>query len=335
MATEYSLDIEINGIIQKVGLSGSIFELDNYGYYIHSDTADIHHENPILDKMSSLLKDDEILGGPNGVYTWVIAANKDDGTVHLYSKYTLNFQETQTKHMNIIRELGYSSEELSTNQATSRSGIINKYMFAGECLKECVRENCKLQFNLLSGSFMSNIYDATSIDVSVKEQLNKILHDILPETNIEIVESDKTFITSSSKYTKMTIDKINDLIAAGFPIYKFNLENPKEANIFKTIKTSRSLAIFNSKMQQMRDMKLRTYKAIHKVDAPQDKINEINNEFPMFTLEFLEPYKITLPTGGKKTRKLKKTKKTKKLKKTRKSRKYKSKRMYKKYKSKN
>jgi hypothetical protein len=129
------------------------FKINSFFYSIEINNKN----NPMLIEISPILEWDEILGQP-GVYCWLIGIDRN-GVIQLWAKKADSVQEVQTKHFNIIQELGDN---------------ITTILFAGELrhngrnMVTELRQAATLEFNLLSGTFMS------PVGISTPERLQYI-----------------------------------------------------------------------------------------------------------------------------------------------------------------
>ena len=138
----------------------------------------------------------------------------------------------------------------------------------------------------------------------------------MPGSNILIDETGRTFISRDNEYTRITPYKIYDLIAAGFKIYKFDLSKEDELKLYRILTTNGGLTLYNATAKGRRGFEIRKYNAANKTNIPPENvIDNINATYPIYTIESLEPYKMSI-TGGKKTRKTRK-RRTRRTKKTR------------------
>ena len=140
---EYAIPISEESS-QFPGIMFPEFKINESFYSIEIDNKN----NPMLLKISPILEWDEMLGQP-GTYCWLIGIGFDinrNPIIKLWAKKADSIQEVQTKHFNIIQELG---ENITT------------ILFAGELrhnglnIGTELRQNASLEFNLLSGTFMS------------------------------------------------------------------------------------------------------------------------------------------------------------------------------------
>ena len=155
------------------------FKINNFFYSIEIDNKN----NPMLIEISPILEWDEILGQP-GVYCWLIGKD-NNGRINLWAKKADSVQEVQTKHFNIIQELG---ENITT------------ILFAGELrhnernMETELRQHSSLEFNLLSGTFMS------PSGISSQERLQYIT-----DHQEHIVDVIKTIISENTGIPKENI----------------------------------------------------------------------------------------------------------------------------------
>ena len=126
-------------VLRPPKIVDDVFPYNNFWYAIHPDCNNI--TNKFLQDRSPLLIDDEIGEANPGIYVWVIA-NDVNGITHLYAKRTLMRQEIQTKHSNLLIEIGTIT-----------------VLCAGEFTIDTKKN---LRFNYESGTVMQNAQQMTS-----------------------------------------------------------------------------------------------------------------------------------------------------------------------------
>ena len=88
-----------------------------------------------------------------------------------------------------------------------------------------MKENASITFNFLSGSFMLDFIDNASPPAEALTEVTNIFQRSFPSYTISNDTSSKTLITTTSKYTNITIPKINDYIRHGASVYRFDLND--------------------------------------------------------------------------------------------------------------
>ena len=215
-----------------------------------------------------ILENFELCGAEDGVYTWIIC--NDEGSANrntyplLYLTQVQNIHEIGTKHMNIV------------NQKCQGKDI----KYAGELIKI----GNTLRINLLSGTYMAGIMNASNIPSNIESDLvgifkNIIDHECTGEVEAIIIEN-----TTESYITKnmtMKIDQLIKLINYDYQVYEF--PNRLEANKYKRapvelIKLQRRLPMYqsqkNEKLIEQTKNKIEEYEELLKLKPLSKEILE-------------------------------------------------------------
>lgn len=217
----------------QVGIENAIFQLpnDNKFYVIK-----VPNENQNLEKIAYTLKDDEILGAGNGVFTFIIGTEIDDSgmeTIHIWSRKVMSIQEIYTKHVNIMQssEKIYlkKQERLPLTDVEQHDGIIDSILYAGELE---IRNEKVAILNLLSGSYMLNFIDARTPSIEVIEHIEQLLKTIVGIDEVIIDKSGKTFI---NERFNMTSDLLHTYVCLGLNVYVFDTKDESKKFLNKSI----------------------------------------------------------------------------------------------------
>jgi len=261
----------------NIGFQHPTFTLDNYGYSI-----DFENTEPNMSRISSIVVNDEAEGGPDGVYCWIIGSY-EDGPKNLYCINVYSFNEIGTKHMGMMDVL--CGKQIDPNIGHQ----INRVYYAGEFLKE----NASITFNFLSGSFMLDFIDNASPPAEALAEVTDLFERSFPGYTILNDTSSKTLITTTSKYTNITIPKINDI--PGASVYRFDLNDNKASEIFKTL-SKRSIGFRKALYEGAKNLKLNEISTRLKkkwLDQNQydEEIYKTNEEYKKNINQYT-PYKV-------------------------------------------
>jgi hypothetical protein len=275
-----------------------------------------------MSKITPILSKDDINGGEDGVYAWIIGSNSIDPTntltMYCIQVYTIN--EIGTKHINMMNELCAGHDDFT----------IDKMYYAGEFIKK----NNEIKYNFLSGSFMVDLIDAKNPPQYALTDVNAIFSEIFNGYTVVPDITLNTFITTNSDYVKITSDKLIAIMNTNVDaeLYKFDLTIDADKTAYNQLNNgvrfhkirveqqyNKALKIANAVKQRIPDA---TYQDML-AKCEQDKDLEYNIH---------EQYKITTDhiMGGKKSMKKKSMKKKSMKKKSMKKKSMKKKSMKKK-----
>ena len=263
----------------NIGFQHPTFTLDNYGYSI-----DFENKEPNMSTISSIVVNDEARGAPDGVYCWIIGSY-NNGPKNLFCINVYSFNEIGTKHMGMMDVL--CGKQIDPNIRHQ----INRIYYAGEFLKE----NAKITFNFLSGSFMLDFIDNASPPEEAITEVKNIFQRSFPSYTISNDTSSKTLITTTSKYTNITIPKINDYIRHDASVYRFDLNDDEASKVFKTL-SKRSIRFRKALYEGAKNLKLNEISTRLKkkwLDQNQyDKEIDRTNEEYKKNINQYTPYKV-------------------------------------------
>lgn len=217
----------------QVSIENASFQLpnDNKFYVIK-----VPNENPKLQEISHTLKDDEILGAGNGVFTFIIGTEMDDSgmeSIHIWSRKVMSIQEIYTKHVNIMQsseKIYFKKEQrLPLTDVEVHDGIIDSIFYAGELE---IRDEKVAILNLLSGSYMLNFIDARNPSIEVIEHIEQLLKTIVGFDEVIIDKSGKTFI---NQRFNMTSDLLHTYVCLGANVYVFDTKEESKKFLNKSI----------------------------------------------------------------------------------------------------
>lgn len=229
----------------NVAIQRPIFQLadDPGAFYSVKFETGIRGSDTIFGKISTLFKDDELFAGEDGIYTWIIGTELnrdltsngiprtcDVARMHLWCKRVESIQEIATKHHNIIGELmrnkrilteGSSEDDIKMVQ---HNGVIDYILYAGELKKRTMitgaartrggkHQECILEINFLSGSYMSEIVNASNPSDFTTDCVRNVFMNFAPvnfELNVVFDRSGSTFIIEG-----MNKDLLNEYIRRG------------------------------------------------------------------------------------------------------------------------
>lgn len=224
----------------------NLFQLRNdpsyYTIELESGTdQELFLQNLGFEKMNSLLEDDDIFTGDEGVYTWIIGtklnrnlqsdgepASCDVSKLHLWCKKTQSLQELRTKHADII----YSSlSKKNYEEFDVDYNIIDYLVYAGEFTLKRINDKYSILINFLSGTFMSDVVDAKNPSYYTKECVTNVFKKFAEDYGINPNDVQIIFDTSLKTYIndeyQMSESLMNQFIHRGVRIYRF--PNKQEA----------------------------------------------------------------------------------------------------------
>ena len=215
-----------------------------------------------------ILENFELCGAEDGVYTWIIC--NDEGSANgstyplLYLTQVQNIHEIGTKHMNIV------------NQKCQGKDI----KYAGELIKI----GNTLRINLLSGTYMAGIINASNIPSNIESDLIGIFKNIIDREctgEVEAIIIENTTESYITKNMTMKIDQLIKLINYDYQVYEF--PNRLEANKYKRapvelIKLQRRLPMYqsqkNEKLIEQTKNKIEEYEELLKLKPLSKEILE-------------------------------------------------------------
>ena len=222
-----------------------------------------------INQMNPLLKDDEIVGSEDEIFTFIIGSqyfidtdakeiNDDstdnDGTcdvskMHIWAKRAMSIQEILSKHGRMLIESSINRDTITTafqnniniSDTTISNGIINKLYYAGEMKK---KKN-KLSINFLSGTFMDGVINARDVPDHVKNCVRTFLQTLYPfNIDIDIDESGETYVTEIM--TPLQLDQFVKRNAINVSVF----DTEKEANEYS--KHSSNLELYKMRLDQIK-----------------------------------------------------------------------------------
>ena len=195
----------------QMGPQNEVIGINGDYYYI----ANVPPQSEFIDKITSLLVDDEIISEP-GFYVYVIVSNPENSSPMLFAKRIISSQEIQTKHNDLLSDIG-------------KHGInITQLYYAGEMMLEMDRdrEHLHIKFNFLSGTFMAGIINPDDPHEH-SEQVINIFKDKFKSDKVtyEYVSGISSFITNAN--IPLTLESIEDFLQAGAEILKLRKEDTR------------------------------------------------------------------------------------------------------------
>ena len=297
-----------------------------------------------IDKLSPLLKNDEIFGySDNAVFTYIIGSqcpiidnqitrvqytnnfvNIND--MQIWGKPVLSKQEINTRHLNILFDSKKNYDIIMNNtdpnidiSVAIKTGVIDNIFYAGEMRYSVLNGNKTIELNFLSGTFMIDVIDCLHVPDLIIQNITKFFRES-PKLGfngeLKIVNNScETFITKN--IDKRTLD---DYILSGMTVH----ENP---NFLES-----EINILENQLKQKERMKtMFTNDSSLDVDinAIKKQIEEKTAELNNITSNTYKPDQPDIVYGGKSKKNKgksikkgkKKTRKTRKTIKTRKTRK--------------
>lgn len=247
---------------QQSSIENKIFKLedDENFYLIIGDTFDERGIN----KMNTLLKDDEIFGARINkptIFTYIIGTQikyieksnilvRDIDTeptnhiynlndTHIWAKLALSTQEINSKHNNMLYDSNINFITMQNSIIKGKkidetvlfTGAIDRIYYAGELI---INTNKEVTINFMSGTFMIDVIETTNPPQETIDCI-KMFFKYIGASSVEIDVLGKTFINK-----KMTRDLLDDyIINANLQVGIFEDINDAKKYQFKKLNLAR------------------------------------------------------------------------------------------------
>jgi hypothetical protein len=315
----------LNDRIIIPGVQKQIVTLKEYpsAYFYIEGLDSPAYKNSQISKMNDILTGDELT--EDGVYTWIIGTKMNLNTIeeqenlescdtdklYIWLLQSISEQEIGSKHYDIMLKLQSRLEQLNSDitdeerKMIETDGIIDELFFAGELRKE----GNNITVNLLSGSYMADVIDATNIPDDKKDCIERVLRTRIEDEehsfNIIFDESARTLIN-----TPINLSTLINYAHAGVKVYMFNDRN----DIVKYSRSGIEIAKLSNQKKtaerllsnpRIKDDPKRIKQLNEQVNDINEKIHniiEFNESIKPLTFEELNSLYLK---GGKKKRTLK------------------------------